>query len=267
MKHFQKIQWVALALLVILGVIGCEMLAPDHSVGPTAPVDVSPDPAHLANFWIGRGQNKLMVYQGEGLFQVGTPAGTYRLTYSIKFGGTFHIVFIAPEGGAVLTIGLLPGDVIWSVSLQQGEIPEGAPGPVVEYDGIKVFLTPSVPSEVTLNQVFISIDVAIIWVIVEGKPVDDGSITVLGSLERKHEVTTSVGGNCYFTPPIYQGVPDGASRSFKITPYANIIQVEILGGTPPSVILLPAQIQQTGGDGHIVLHNITNDMELRATCN
>ena len=48
MKQFQKIQWIAFALILILGLVGCESLAPDGRVGPTAPVDVSPDPANLA---------------------------------------------------------------------------------------------------------------------------------------------------------------------------------------------------------------------------
>ena len=248
MKQFQKIQWVAYVLILILGVVGCESLAPDSNVGPTAPVDVSPDPAHLANLWVGRGQDKFEITQeGTSAFTVNVPAGSYLLTYWTDL-GEFHIVF-KTASATTLTIGFQPGDNVYHVTVQQGTITVPDEQALVVQGDVLIFTWPEhpeIPESIIIN-------LGVIIVLLE-----DGGIP--GETEGgKCTITTQVagsGGTIKPAGPITK--PCGSSHSFKFKPGPPELTDVLINGE--SVI---DQVQILGnGDGHLVIHKIEKDILL-----
>jgi hypothetical protein len=247
MKQFQKIQWVAYVLILIMGIVGCESLAPDSNVGPTAPVDVSPDPAHLANLWVGRGQDKFEIMQeGTGAFTVNVPAGSYLLTYWTDL-GEFHIVF-KTVSATTLTIGLQPGDNVYHVTVQQGTITVPDDQALVIQGDVLIFAWP--PNlEVTWDAVIGNLTGLIVLL-------QDGGIP--GAEGGKCTITTQVVGSGTIKPAGPITKPCGSSHSFKFKPGPPALTNVTIDGT--SVI---DQIQILGnGDGHLVIHDIQGDIIL-----
>lgn len=289
MKHFQKFQWLGFILLLMAVVVGCEMFGDSDLSSPVGSTEIAPNTGMLANFWVGRGQNKFEVFSGNEVVQVGTPEGDYLLKYSVKIptkdGGfeiqEFSIVFTAEEGGASLVIGLKPGDEIWEVQLIPGDVPEGAT-PVIEKEGVAIFLWPEDESSFSLDDFEMpeDEDLILIILIADGliAPVivdDDGieininiEIVINGELQvAKYTITTNVipgtvGGT--ITPEELEGVPFGSSRSFKIHPNSGIFDdIEDVTVNGESVI---AYVQDLGnGDGHLVIHGISENLEIEVT--
>ena len=262
MKQFQKIQWLALALILILGIVGCESLAPDSNVGPTAPVDVSPDPANLANFWVGRGQNKLGVYTSETVLQVEAPAGSFLLKY-VTLSGIYYVVFSSEEG-VFLAIGLLDGDDLLDVSLWEVPISDTAtPDPTSPSpgEGVLIYYWPG-STGVTWEGVVVFGEInwsAEIIIIKDGEIVENPDFVIVGLEQvepRTFTLTTEVQGAGGFIWPDYlTRIPEGASRSIKFRPYPTT-DVLVNG-----VSVMP--IQQLGnGDGHLVIHDIREDIHV-----
>lgn len=293
MKHFQKVQWAVFIIILMMGVVGCEMFGDSDLTSPVSSTAVAPSTDMLANFWIGRGHNKFEVASENEVLQVGTPEGDYLLKYSVKMptedGGfviqEFAIVFKAGEDGVFLTIGLKPGDEIWNVQLVPGEIPAEAI-PVIEKDGIAIFLWPGDESSFTVEDVFEEPEgeeFKIIILIVEGE-IDPVVVNNEGleieieievevqnelNLEQrgKHTITTAVifdtvGGT--ISPERIDGVPYGASRSFKIHPNSGLFD-DILDVTINGVSVIGAVKELGNGDGHLVIHDITEDLGIEVT--
>lgn len=267
MKHFQKIQWIALALIVILGVVGCEMLAPDSNVGPTAPVEVLSNPAHLANFWVGRGQNKLGVYKGEELLQIQAPEGEYLLMYTTNL-GTFYVVFKAGPEGAFLAIGLQPGDEVQQVILQKGTIPDDAPPLPESREGVYIYFWPGNPT-VTSWEVIFTADpsVALIFLIIDGKINTDSGVIEILPVTQEPEIPVQInitGPGTVIPPGPIILRPKNSSLSLKFRAdsgnFNDIVDVQLNG------ISVIAQVQDLGnGDGHLVIHNITEAIMVEVT--
>jgi hypothetical protein len=251
MKQFQKIQWVACVLILILGIIGCESLAPDGRVGPTAPVDVSPDPADMANLWVGRGQDKYEITQdGIGAFTVNVPAGSYLLTYWTDL-GEFHIVFKS-ETPVVIVIGLQPGDNVYDVAVQQGLITVPEDQALVVQGNVFIFTWPAHP-EVPYDAVIENLGAIIVLLQGGATPgeTEGGKCTI---------ETVALGGEIKPSGPITK--PRGSSHSFKFRPGKE--------GSPPLTDVLIdktsviRQVQTLGnGDGHLVIHDICSEGEDR----
>lgn len=289
MKYFQRVQWVGFIIILMLGVIGCEMFGGSSLTTPVGSTGVAPGREMLANFWVGRGQNKYEVSSEDQELQIGTPEGSYLLEYSIKVPSadgtfdiqTFAIVFKAGEEGALLAIGLKPGDDIWEVQLIPGDISAGVT-PVMEQNGVAVFLWPDDESSFSVEDVFeepAPEDFVLIILIAEGviAPLyinndDSDSDIQIDIIEEdessdgggKFSITTKVSGGGSISPSSVDGVPYGSSRSFKIRAnsrkFEDILDVTVNG---TSVI---GQVQKLGnGDGHLVIHDITEDLVIEAT--
>lgn len=273
MKQFQRVQWLVLLVVVALVATSCQFGDRSrHNV--TSPIT---DPVDAANLWVGRGDGRLTIAPTTKLLQFRTPAGTYLLQYQAKtenedgtfsISGTFAMVFTAGADGAMITIGLLPGAELWSVSLQPGAIPDGVT-PVMEDGDVLVYLTPAMSTTVAWEGVFtIDFDIELIVIMADGElneELEDIEIVEVATpplpeVVKLWTIYTNVNDDTLGTiTPALEQAPDGSSRSFKIHPvsgvFADIDQV-MVNGTD-----VTAQVQKLGnGDGHLVLHNITSDV-------
>lgn len=295
MRYFQKMQWVGFIVVLMLGVIGCEMFGDSDLSTPSSSTGLSPNSDRLANFWVNRGQNKFEVTTGNEVIQVGTPTGAYLLQYSVKMpladGGfeiqEFSIVFKTGENGALLTIGLKPGDEIWGLQLIPGEISENIQ-PVQTTEEVAIFIWPGDESSLTVDDVFEmpenDADIRIIILIAEGviAPIvvngEGLELNIQIQIEidselpiTKYTITTNVipgtiGGT--ITPEKEEGVPFGSSRSFKIRPnsrvFTDILDMTIEGKSGKVSVL--DYVQELGnGDGHLVIHDITENLIIEVT--
>jgi len=263
MKQFQKIYGVAFILILAVSMFGCEMLGPEHSGGPTAPADGAPNPADLANFWVGRGQDKFGITQeGTGSFTVSVLAGSYLLEYWTYSGGPFYIVFKA-DTSVSLTIGIQEENLL-TVTLYHGEITDGATELATRgtpQRPVLIFAWPADP-DVGWDSVFDADPYVEPIVLFEGggvvgDGVGDGDGD--GGDGRKCTITVEppVGGTIKPAGPTITK-PCGSSHSFKFKPGPPALTcVTIDGG---SVFDL---VQKLGnGDGHLVIHKIDRDITL-----
>jgi hypothetical protein len=266
MKHFQRIQWGVLVLILVLSVVGCEEFAQKHTVGPTVPTGLSPNPMQLANCWVGRGQNKFGVYTEPGLLQVQAPAGVFLLMYRTNL-GAFYFVFSSTDG-AFLAIGLLEGDELHEVTLQEGTIPDGTT-PEFESEGVNIFCWPGSTTAVSWENVFVIKPATVLIVLIrDGEIVTDNLDIVILDIPKvegppqKFSISTEVEGTGDVWPSSLEGVPRGASRSFKFRPGANLVDVTLNG-----VSVIDAVQFLGNGDGHLVIHDIKEDIHIVATFN
>ncbi len=250
-RLYQKIQWVAFILILMMGTVGCEMLG-SNSVSPTAPTDVSPGPAQLANFWVGRGQDKFdITLEGTGAFTVNVLAGSYLLEYVTDL-GTFYIVFKA-DTSVSLTIGLQPGDNVSEVTVQQGTITVSDDQALATQEQVLIFAWPADP--VLWGFVF-DVDLSVeLIILLEGGGIPGWTET---AEEGKCTITTQVVGGGTIKPAGPITKPCGSSHSFKFKPGPPALTDVTVNGV--SVI---DQVQILGnGDGHLVIHKIDGDILL-----
>jgi hypothetical protein len=273
MKSYQKLQWLVVVLSLLIGLVGCD----SGDGGLTTPANItvgSAGDASPANFWVGRGGNKFGIYKQDNSFQIQAPEGTYLLAYTIQGGGIFHIVFSAGEDGAFLAVGLLPGHMLADVTLYEGEIPGGVE-PEIEKQGVKVYCFPGSTVNVTWQTVFKFSPVMVIIVLVaDGEiVVGDPDIESLEPVRCTKTIETNVIGQTLVgtVNPPEEEAPCGSSRSFKIKVYdpAGFVPDPdgTAGGTVKDVSLngvsVLNQVQVLGnGEGHLVIHNIQEDIKM-----
>ncbi|MBD3308894.1 hypothetical protein GF339_20945, partial [candidate division KSB3 bacterium] len=264
---FRTMQWIALVLVLLMGMAGCSFFDQHDSSSPTAPVGSA---TQLANFWVGRGQDKYEVNVGDDELHVGVPAGAYLLTYTTE-NGTFYIVFEAEES-VMLVIGIPGDDEVLEAYIQAGTIDlEGLGEEIEPIEGDR-YIVYALPDE-TLDlpdwfEVFEEGEnFLIIELIVDGEIVleedegEDGEGEEGEENGLKHEVTISVDGSGGTVKPSgTKLVPDGASISIKIQPdsgnFADIANVTI-NGEP-----FMDYVQELGnGDGHLVIHGVDQDLD------
>ena len=268
------------SLLFVFGIVGCEFFD-QNSTSPTIPASLE----QTSRFWVGKGADKYEVYQGNDTIQVGAPEGEYLFKYSVKrpLGDgedgddseenfailDFYVVFKSSEAGAYVTVGLLSGDTVWDaslISLQPGTISEDV-DPVQESEGVCIYSSPSIATSISLANIFtISLEsvldesaaLVVIILLVDGEPAEGGELTVLESPTWKFTIHTQVIGAGTVTPESESGIPYGASRSFKLTPYAGLTKVTLNDED------VTKYVTQSGTDGHLVIHQITGDILLVA---
>lgn len=115
--HVQKVFVFFLLMGVIFALGGCggESQSPTSSTLPEKSNE-------LSNFWASEGYYPtISAYVGDGYFNVFAPAGDYRITYSIKNGGTYYVAYKATKSAAV-TIGFNPDHTLSEIWLQKGTI-------------------------------------------------------------------------------------------------------------------------------------------------
>ena len=248
MRQPQRLYWTLGLVILILGLVGCELID-SGNVGPTDPADMT----QLSNFWVGRGQDKLGVYQEKGFVQVSVPAGSYLLTYTTDL-GTFFIVFSSEEG-ALLALGLQEGDTLRSITLQQGTIPDTVT-PTQTQEGVSIYYWPGDDTEEVdlvafLAEIFTS-DPDVEEIIL----VEEGEVTG-PEYEPKRTITVNVTGSGTVTPSGTFTRPKGSSQMFIFETYANLIDVKI---NEQSV--MPAVEELGNGNGHLVVHSIDTDLTI-----
>jgi hypothetical protein len=271
MRSYQKIQWLVVVLSLLIGLVGCD----SGDGGLTTPSNVTAgnvtfgSNASPANFWVGRGANKLGIFKADSVFQVQAPEGTYLIEYTLKGGGSFFIVFTAGEDGAFLAVGLLPGDELDDVFVYEGDLIDDDVEPEFENEGVSVYCWPgSTTTTLTWNQVFvINPTITVIILVLDGEICDDGELEIeeLEQVKCTYTITTAVNdqtlGSIDPEGPIDR--PCGSSKSFKIhvnnalgfVPGVTVSDVTlIIDGVAISVL---NQVQILGnGDGHLVIHKI-----------
>ena len=265
MRYYQRVQWLAVVFILLVGLVGCD----SGDGGLTAPANVPAGSASPANFWVGRGGDKLQIYQGGSGFQITVPEGAYLLTYVTHF-GVFNIVFSSEEG-AFFAVGLLEGDELTDLYLQEGDIPEEAV-PVEEKEGVKVYCRPGVTAGGGLPSVFTGWG-PIIIIIQGGVVVPDNPFMVIIVLTDPIVENTGPGKNYTIwtyaeggsiTPKGPLEVPGNSSRSFKFIPNTlpfdkTTDQVYVNG------VNVTPQVQVLGnGQGHLVIHKIHEHIYIEA---
>jgi hypothetical protein len=258
MKRFQKIQWVAFGLILILGVVGCELFDHENSSGPTAPpTDLSANPQQAMNFSEG---SKFGVFKAFGQFGVQVLKGMYLLTYTTKI-GTFDIVFSASDT-AVLPIGLQPGDEVIDASLQIGTVSDTAP--VVQQSGsITIFAMPGSSVSVVVSNIFVVNPVVSTIILVQG-----GQVVVSDNVENVDEndegaqfgIYKGIGAFEVYVPTgeylVTYATKLGVFQIVVRANYGNFFQVALLPGDElwnvsiqKGSIPFGAQVVQRSGEG------------------
>lgn len=271
MRYYQKIQWLAVVFMLLVGLVGCD----SGDGGLTAPANVPTGSASPANFWVGRGGDKLQVYQEPGELQITVPEGAFMLTYVTHL-GTFQIVFYSEEG-AFFAIGLLEGDEFVDVFLQEGEIPDTAvPDPEYSNEGVDVYCAPASSTPVPWYETFVFTPTTVLIMIMDdGVFVTDNPFMVIIVLlvpiventgeGARFTIFTSVNDDTlgYITPEGPLQRPGCSSQSFHIhhntrdfDPLQDIVMANGIDITPWVQIL-------GSGDGHLVIYDIREDILLK----
>lgn len=125
--------------LICVGGSGCQWF--DRNRPPTTPA-LPGDAAMLANWAAMEGvSDNFGVFNGDGFFQIQTPAGEYLLEYRTNL-GTFYLVFRARRA-ARLMVGLQPGDQAQTGRVYRGTIT--ASNPAAGAGNVTVFYQPGSP--------------------------------------------------------------------------------------------------------------------------
>jgi len=122
MKKLQKLYGMAAALVIVLGIVGCNLL--DNDVErPTSPTssfreERPTEAGQIANFYVGAGMTDFYgVYIGKNAFTVNIPkSGMFLLTYYTKAG--FRLTSQSLEN---LRIAGLPEDILAGLTRLEGQ--------------------------------------------------------------------------------------------------------------------------------------------------
>jgi hypothetical protein len=265
MRYYQKIQWLVVVFILLVGLFGCD----SGDGGLTAPA-VSTGSASPANFWVGRGGDKLGIYSEDEALQVQVPAGAYVLEYTTTL-GAFYIVF-SSEDGAFLAIGLLPDDRLVDVNLYEVTLnPDAVPDPDYSKDGVLVFYWPGSSVELTLEGVCTLKPETLIVIMKDGVLVLTGDVVIveLPKVEptKFYTIETWVNDETLgvIDPEGPMERPAGSSKSFKIRRKdGNPFRYQ--AADPQDTVYLNGvdvtdQVQILGsGEGHLVIHGIDMDI-------
>jgi hypothetical protein len=286
MKQFQKVQWIVLVAILVMGIAGCGFLGDDNN--PTAPGGL---PSQHANFFVSGGIfPEIGIYSGNEFFMVNVLMGDWLLMYTTNW-GTFNIVFRATEA-TLLTVGLVPDDEVEEASIQKGTIADTAEA--VQEDGaVTLFSLPDQqnsepldpdqepldPDQEPLDDIFVEDPVVPVIILISGGQVVQSATVVIlpepaqpdpeepeagdGAEEsgQTYTITASVeGGGGSIKPSGAVTRPEGSSHVVQIIPDTgySIDDVKVDGES--------VTVDDLGnGKGQYKFHKIAADHTIVAT--